>query len=244
MNKLIHPSERMPAVVSFVQAARQGSFVAAARLQGISSAAVSKNIAGLEGALGVRLMNRTTRSLMLTSEGAAFLAQVSVAMDALDLAMDTVGSQRTQLAGSVKMSTSNAFGMDYLMPLLPGLNQRHPDLRLEIDFDDHRVDLVKGGYDLALRGGTLEDSSLIARKVCTLLTVLVASPAYLQASGVPKRVQDLDTHRHIALRFLNGRTSPWTLQTARGEVTEYAPIDPALRSLKPHSGRCGPGSSA
>jgi len=143
----IHASERMPAVVSFVQAARQGSFAGAARVQGVSSAAVSKNVAGLEAALGVRLMNRTTRSLKLTAEGEAFLAQVSVAMDALDAAMSAVGTQRSQVSGTVRMTTSTSFGMDYVLPLVPELCAQYPDLHLEVDFDDRKVDLVSNCFN-------------------------------------------------------------------------------------------------
>lgn len=219
----IHPSERMPAVVSFVHAARQGSFAAAARLQGISGAAVSKNVGGLEAALGVRLMNRTTRSLKLTAEGEAFLAQVSVAIDALDAAMDTVGNPGKQPSGVVRISVSTGFGMDYVLPLIPALSQQHPGLHIELDLDDRKVNLVKDGYDLALRGGKLEDSSLVSRKVGTLHVVLVASPAYLQRHGVPRSLDALAAHQHIAVRFLGQRAVPWQFRLPDGSQHAFVP---------------------
>src|SRR5450830_840396 len=114
-------SQHVRAIISFVQAADAGSFAAAARALGISSAAVSKNVASLEQALGVRLMNRTTRTLNLTAEGAAFLKQARIALDALDTAVDAVAAQRVEVSGHVRISTSAAFGRDQLMPALPGL---------------------------------------------------------------------------------------------------------------------------
>jgi DNA-binding transcriptional LysR family regulator len=217
-------------MLSFVQAADHGSFAAAARMLGISPAAVGKNVAGLEGALGVRLMNRSTRSLQLTSEGRAFVERAREAIEALDLAIDTVAAQRAEPAGRVRISTSGAFGHRYLMPLVSGLVARHPAIVPELDFDDRRVDLVQGGYDLAVRGGHLEDSSLVSRHVCDLLMVLVASPAYLEAHGTPRRIDDLKRHRLIAMRFLNGQTSRWTFRAPQGgrEMQEFTPEPAAL----------------
>lgn len=220
-------TQRVRAMLSFVQAADRGSFAAAARILGISAAAVGKNVAGLEGALGVRLMNRSTRSLQLTSEGQAFLQGAREAIDALDAAIDTVAAQRAEPAGRVRISTSNAFGHRYLMPLLPKLAHQYPDIVLEVDFDDRRVDIVRDGFDMALRGGHLADTSLVSRHICALRTVVVAAPAYLARLGVPKRLADLEHHRLIAVRFLTGQTSPWgfTVGTA---VQERLPEPAAL----------------
>ncbi len=222
-------TQRVRAMLSFVQAADRGSFAAAARMLGISSAAVGKNVAGLEGALGVRLMNRSTRSLQLTSEGEAFLGAAREAIHALDAAIDTVAAQRAEPAGRVRISTGNAFGHSYLMPLMPRLLQLHPALVPEIEFDDRRVDIVRDGFDLALRGGQLQDSSLVSRHICNLHTVLVASPAYLQQRGAPKRVDDLRLHGLIAVRFLTGQVSAWSVQkTAGSSAFEWLPQPAAL----------------
>ena len=215
-------------MLSFVQAADHGSFAAAARRLGVSPAAVGKNVAGLESALGVRLMNRSTRSLQLTSEGQAFVERAREAIDALDIAIDTVAAQRAEPAGRVRIATSSAFGHRYLMPLLPGLMARHPAIVPEVDFDDRRVDLVRGGFDLALRGGNIDDSSLVSRHICDLLTVLVATPAYLRRHGTPKRPDDLAQHRLIAVRYLNGQTSGWSFRTQGTSVREWLPQPAAL----------------
>jgi DNA-binding transcriptional LysR family regulator len=212
-------SQRVRAILSFVHAADAGSFAAGARALGISSAAVSKNIAGLEKALGVRLMNRTTRSLKLTEEGDAFLRQARVALEALDLATDAVISQRATPSGRVRISTSAGFGRAQLAPALPGLLKTYPGLAVEVDFDDRVVDLIHEGYDLALRGGRIADSSLVSRTVCQFSLVLAASPAYLEAFGVPGTPEDLARHRLLTRRFLGGRVSPWNFMAADGSIT-------------------------
>ncbi|BBB64657.1 LysR family transcriptional regulator [Undibacterium sp. YM2] len=228
-------SQRIPAILSFIQAADRGSFAAAAKALHISAAAVSKNVAGLEQTLGVRLMNRSTRSLQLTSEGQTFLGNARAAIDALDHAVESVSRQHAEVVGQVRISTGNAFGQHYLLPLLPKLRLRHPGLRLAIDFDDHRIDLVRDGYDLALRGGMIEDSSIISRAVCPLYTVLAAAPSYLEQYGVPQQISDLDHHKQIAVRFLNGKMTTWNLKLRQGEINRPYPREPDLTVSAPES---------
>lgn len=223
-------SQRVPAILSFVQAADAGSFAAAARSLGISSAAVSKNVASLEQALGVRLMNRTTRTLSLTEEGTAFLRQARIALDALDSAVDSVAAQRMETSGHVRISSSAAFGRDQLLPALPGLMTRYPALSVEVDFDDRVVDLVKDGYDLAIRGGNIADSALVARPICHMNLVLVASPEYLAREGVPRSPQELKQHKLVVRRFLGGKASPWCFRGADGSITTLD-IDGAVLTL-------------
>ncbi len=214
-------SQRVRAILSFVQAADAGSFAAAARVLGISSAAVSKNVASLEQALGVRLMNRTTRTLNLTDEGVAFLKQARVALNALDSAVDSLAAQRAETSGHVRISTSAAFGRDQLIPALPGLLTRYPALSVEMDFDDRVIDLVRDGYDLAIRGGHIADSALVSRPICRLNMALVASPDYLAKEGVPRTSQELDRHKLIVRRFLGGKVSPWNFRLADGSITTH-----------------------
>ena len=228
-------NQRVRAILSFVQAAEHGSFAGAARSLGVSAAAVSKNVAGLERSLGVRLMNRTTRSLHITTEGEVFLERARVALDALDDAIDIVLAQRAEPTGRVRMSTTAIVGNCYVLPLIPALTKRYPALSLEIDFDDRRVDLVRDGYDFAIRGGVIQDSGLISRRICTLNTVLVASPAYLAAHGVPKHRDDLARHRTIALRFLNGWVCRWYFNGSDGQVEELEPASPAVMVSAPEA---------
>jgi len=221
-------SQRVPAVLSFVQAVDSGSFAAAARALGISTAAVSKNVAGLEQALGVRLLNRTTRRLSLTEEGRVFVRQARIALEALESAVDAVAAQRMEISGPVRISSSAAFGRDYLLPAIPGLLSRYPALSVEVDFDDRVVDQLGGAYDLVLRGGHIADSALVARPVCHLRMVLVASPAYLARAGTPHRPAELAQHRLIARRFLAGKISPWGFRDHNGAIST---IDLSAASL-------------
>ena len=245
-------ANRIPSILSFVQAAERGSFAAAARALGISSAAVSKNVAGLEQALGVRLMNRTTRSLQLTGEGQAFLTHARVAIDALEQAVDSVAAQRAEPIGRVRITSSSGWGNAYLMPLLPELVQRYPALSFELDFEDRRVDLIKEGYDLALRGGAFNDSSLVSRRVCSIDTMLVASPAYLALHGVPLVALvppvvvtvtstvpgsrgDLARHRTVGIRFLNGSQAIWSFKGADGNIENHTPVSPVVALSAPEA---------
>lgn len=212
-------SQRVRAILSFIQVADAGSFAGAGRALGISSAAVSKNVAGLERGLGVRLLNRTTRTLSLTEEGAAFLRQARIGLEALDAAVDVLAEQRAEVAGKVRISTSAALGREQLMRALPGLMARYPGLAVEVDFDDRVVDLVREGYDVALRGGRIADSALVSRPICKLTLVLVASPAYLKSMGTPATPPDLLRHRLLTRRFLGGKVSPWSFRAADGSIS-------------------------
>ncbi|VWD44809.1 transcriptional regulator [Burkholderia lata] len=221
-------SQRTRAILSFVHAADGGSFAAAGRMLGITSAAVSKNVAGLERALGVRLMNRTTRTLKLTDEGSVFLREARIALDALDAAVDSIVAQRLGPQGRVRISTSAAFGREHLQPVLPGLLARYPGLSVEADFDDRIVDVVRDGYDIVIRGGNIHDSALVSRPVFRMNTVLVASPAYLERHGIPRTPDELGTHRLIARRFLGGEVATWSFRMRGGSIVAVDPGDTAL----------------
>ncbi|WP_294900414.1 LysR family transcriptional regulator [Tatumella sp. UBA2305] len=224
-------SHQVRKIYSFINAADTGSFAAAGRTQGITSAAVSKNVASLEKELGVRLFNRTTRTLKLTEEGAAFLREARVALTALDAAMNNVAAQRSEPQGRVRISTSVAIGQGQLMPLIRGLLSRHKGLSVAVDFDDRMVDLVRNGYDLALRGGHIHDSALISRPVCRLNSVLVASTDYLSRYGVPRTLPELAHHKFIARRFLGGAVDPWNFISHDGSITTMIPAENAVLTL-------------
>ncbi|WP_392565386.1 LysR family transcriptional regulator [Utexia brackfieldae] len=228
-------SQRVRAILSFVEAANAGSFTKAAASLGISSAAVSKNVASLEQVLGLRLMNRTTRKLNLTEEGEAFLKQARIALTALETATDTVAAQKTEICGHVRISTSSAFGRDFLLLAIPPLLARYPTLSIEVDMDDRLIDLVQDGYDLVIRGGRIVDSSLISRHVCDLSMILVASPAYLAKQGIPKTPQDLKQHKLIIRRFLGGKVSPWHFKQPDGRVITLDPSTAILSLSAPEA---------
>jgi DNA-binding transcriptional LysR family regulator len=215
--------KQLQGLLAFVEAATTGSLTAAAERLEVTPAAVSKSLARLEEQLGVRLVNRSTRRLALTEEGAGFLAKARLALRALDDAVAEVSQAARTPAGRVRISVGVAFGRRWVLPLLPSLTARHPELSIELDLDNRPVDLVAQGFDIGIRGGPVEDSSLVARRICRLPVVLVASPAYLKQAGVPRTVDDLSHHRCAAVRYSGSTPSPWRLVRANGRRVEFVP---------------------
>lgn len=228
-------SARISGAIAFVQAARHGSFSAAARVLGVTPAAISKSVAALEASLGVRLMNRTTRSLSLTAEGTQFLSQAQSALETLDQAMENLTSSPANPGGLVRMSVPNVIGRRLIMPVLPALLEQHPALNVEMDFDDRIIDFVQEGYDLVARGGYVQDSSMIALSLGPLRLGLVASPGYLEHHGVPRHPRDLAQHKLIARRFLAGRLSSWKFHQTDGEVCLIEPAPSVLTLSDPEA---------
>lgn len=206
---------------AFVAAAQSLSFTRAAVELDVSPQAVSGAVARLEGILGVRLFNRSTRSMALTDEGARFYPQ---AADALARLRDAVHSAAAgdEPAGLVRISVAGGFARRYVLPELPGLRAALPKVLLELALDDRRVDMVREGFDIVIRGGVLGDASVVSRPICALSTVLVASPDYLARRGAPKLPQDLLTHDLISLRFLSGLMNEWRFERA-GQVEQLEP---------------------
>jgi DNA-binding transcriptional LysR family regulator len=220
-------NEHFRGTLAFVTAARQGSFTRAARLLDLSPQAVAASIARLETALDVRLFNRTTRSIALTEEGSAFLARAEIGLAALDDAAQSVRDKKKAPSGLVRVTCGAAFGRIYLMPILAGFYKKYPGVRLDLSFDDHKVDIVRDGFDVAFRGGTIVDSSLITRRICALNLAMVASPAYLKKYGVPRSPDDLDAHRIIMLRFASGASVSWNLRV-KGKAATFDAQSPSL----------------
>ncbi len=206
--------EQLRGLRAFVAAAQSLSFTRAAAEQGVTPQAISGAVARLEAALGTRLFNRSTRSMALTEEGARLLPQACDALSRLREAVQGVaaGADPHSPAGVVRISVAGGFARHYVLPELPALAQRYPRIRIELAMDARKVDMVREGFDVVIRGGVFADASVISRRVCTLTWVLVASPAYLAAAGVPNRPGDLLAHRLISLRFLSGVTSEWTFR--------------------------------
>lgn len=214
--------KQLQGLLAFVEAATTGSLTAAADRLEVTPAAVSKSLARLEEQLGVRLLHRSTRRLSLTEEGRGFLASARLALRALDDAVADVSQAARTPAGRVRISVGVAFGRRWVLPALPALVQKHPALAIDVDLDNRPVDLVAEGFDIGIRGGVIEDSSLVARRICRLPLVLVASPSYLKQAGVPRRVEDLASHRCAAVRHSGNVTTPWRFVRA-GKRVEIVP---------------------
>jgi DNA-binding transcriptional LysR family regulator len=206
--------KQLQGLLAFIEVAGAGSLAAAAQRLAVTPAAVSKNLLKLEGQLGVRLVHRSTRTLRLTPEGAAFLDKARAALRALDEAVAEVSQSAAVPSGRVRISVGVAFGRQWVLPAMPALAERHPELQIDVDLDNRPVDLVAEGYDIGIRGGRVEDSSLIARRVCLLPLALLASPAYLRRAGVPQTPDDLGRHRCVQQRFSDGAMSQWAFRAA------------------------------
>lgn len=216
--------KNLQAVVSFVESAAGGSFTAAAAKLDLTPAAVSKNVIKLEQQLQVRLFNRSTRRLKLTQEGEIFLKKAVEALRTLDEAVNEVTRAGGEPTGRVRISVAISPGRSYVLPLLPSLAQKHPQLQIELSLDNRAVDLVAEGFDIGVRGGFVRDSSLVARRVARLPVVLVATPGYLRQHGVPQSPADLAHHRVFGVRFSSGEVGVWHFRKPGGRgITEWEP---------------------
>lgn len=202
---------------TFERVAACGSMSAAARDMGVSVAVVSRRLAMLEQRAGVRLINRTTRSLSVTEEGARVLAELSNALESLRQAEEILASGRTDVVGVLRVSAPVSFGRRHVAPVLRELVEQHPQLRVSLSLDDRLVDVAGGILDVALRiGVTHADSTAAMRRMIDNVRILVASPGYLAKRGLPEAPGDLVTHD--LLRFGDAAT-PWRLIGKDGEAS-------------------------
>ncbi|MFJ6327474.1 MULTISPECIES: LysR family transcriptional regulator [unclassified Rhizobium] len=194
--------DRYTALQVFRHVAGLGSFAEAGRKLGLSPPAVSKNVAELEAHLGVRLINRTTRRMALTEEGKTYLEHVTRGLDALIEAEAALSPAKSSPVGTLRVSAPMTVALVRLSEAVPEFLSRYPGLNLELHLDDRRVDIVHEGFDLAIRGySSLEDSSLIARKLGVMPHVLCAAPAYFDAHGKPQTPSDLTALQHIRFPY-------------------------------------------
>jgi DNA-binding transcriptional LysR family regulator len=210
--------ESLRGILNFTRTAELGSFAAAARDLGISAVAVSQNISRLEAALGVRLLARSTRSLSLTAEGEAFLAQCKGPLAALDAACQSAREDASVAGGLVRASVVSPLAFLYLVPLLPKFFQRHPKIRVELELSEDSTPLIAKRYDVGIRVGAMQDAAFVARPLGPMRLPLCASPAYLAERGVPASLDALqgDEHDLLALH-ISGKEQPlpFILQSRR-----------------------------
>src|SRR5690606_36620749 len=178
----------------FVRAVSAGSLSAAARHLGMSPAMATKHVDALEHRLGVKLLHRTTRKLTLTEAGSLYLDDCQRILMDIDDADARATSQRIEASGLLRMNVPLSFGVRYVAPLIPAFSRRHAKVRVELGLTDSLVDLIDGGWDLAVRIGKLTDQSVQARRLCDCSLVVCAAPRYLEERGVPRRIADLTQH--------------------------------------------------
>lgn len=200
--------DRFDALQAFVKVADLQGFAPAARALGVAPSAVTRLVAALEAKLGVRLLQRTTRSVTLTDPGTRYLARARGILADLEEADGSVEAERAEPAGQLVVAAPLMFGRLHVAPLVCDYLVQHPNVVAELTLSDRFVNLVEEGIDIAVRLGHLADSSLIARKVGETRRIVVASPAYLKKNGVPRDPRELKSHATIRFSGLSA-TSDW-----------------------------------
>jgi LysR family transcriptional regulator, regulator for bpeEF and oprC len=212
------------AVNAFVQAAETRSFTAAAARLNVTASGVSKAVARLEADVGVRLMNRTTRSLSLTPDGIAFLERCRNALSELEEAREMLARTGVEPRGKLRISMPLAYGRLLIIPRLTELLERYPSLSIEANVSDRRADLIDEGYDLAIRIGELPDTRLIARRIDMAHFIVCAAQKYLARFGQPLSMEDLTQHSCVVSRSASdGRFLPWRASDAGGRPFQVIP---------------------
>jgi DNA-binding transcriptional LysR family regulator len=215
--------DRFTSLEVFTKVAAAGSLSAAARGLGLSQTMVTKHIAALEARLGVKLFHRSTRRLSITEAGRSYLDSAEPILAALEAADSGVAADRFEPRGMLRLNAPVSFGVRQVAPLLSEFARRHPHLNVDLGLNDRQVDLAEEGWDLALRIGSLADSSLIARRLAPCRTVLAAAPSYLAAHGRPQTVADLA--RHNCLGYTLSRVTGanrWTFGAQGDMAVEVA----------------------
>lgn len=196
---------RLDEIETFVVIARSGSISRAAEQMGIAKSAASRRLSDLEARLGTQLIIRTTRQLSLTEEGQTFLANADIALEALDSAERAVQDDAIELSGPLHIAAPVSYGLAKMQPVFTQFLIDNPDVTLRVDFSDRTVDLVRDGFDLAIRIGELSDSSLIARKITSVRHCVVASPQFWKKHGTPHTPEDLQNLPFLRYENLRNR---------------------------------------
>lgn len=201
----------------FARVAETGSFSAAARALGVSNSVVSKYVSGLEEKLGVTLIQRNTRHLVLTDIGRGYLERCLRIMSDVEEADRAASNQHAQPQGTLRVNSALSFGLRHLGPVISQYALACPEVTVDITLDDRRVDILEEAYDLAIRVGELEDSSMIARKFASVRRVCAASPAYIERYGMPRTPGDLEDHNCLTYAR-GGWSEPWLVEGKDGPV--------------------------
>lgn len=212
-------SESLSDLAFFAALARAGSLAATARDLGVTPPAVTKRLALLEQRLGVRLMNRTTRRISLTSEGERYVSQAARILAEVRELEESVASSRSAPKGLLRINATLGFGRTTIAPLVSRFLMRYPDVEVQLQLTDRAIDLVEDAFDLGIRFGELPDSRLSARRIMANRRLLCASPAYLRKHGMPESLEDLAHHQCILHRQNDDAFGIWQLTRGRKRLS-------------------------
>ena len=218
---------KLQAMEVFVQVVDAGGFTRAAENMQLPKATVSTLVQGLEQALAVKLLHRTTRQVSVTSDGAAYYERCLRILADVREAEESLSNNRASPSGRLRVDVGTAMATDIIIPSLPDFFARYPDIRLDLGCSDRPIDLIEEGVDCAIRGGELPDSALIARRIGVLNFCTAATPAYFAKYGRPKHPRDLVDHRCINyFSSKTGKTYEWDF--VRGDETILIPAPACL----------------
>ncbi|THJ34957.1 LysR family transcriptional regulator [Lampropedia aestuarii] len=214
--------DKFKAIETFVRVAAQGSLTAAAKIEDVVPAIVSRRLDALESLLGVKLLVRTTRRVSLTHEGAAFLESCQRLLADWSDAEASVSAGSVKASGHLRLTAPAGFGRRHVAPLVPLFRDRHPEVRISLNLSDRLVDLAGEGYDCAVRVGDLPDSSLVSIRLADNRRLCVASPAYIARFGVPLKPADLAQHNCLGLSSEASQSKGWAFSVQQSELEAEA----------------------
>jgi LysR family transcriptional regulator, transcriptional activator for dmlA len=215
--------ESIRGVIGFVRTVKAGSFAAAAKELGVSPVAVSKNVQRLERQLGVRLLQRSTRTLRLTEEGRLFYEHCAEPLRELESAHSVVKDKVRSASGRLRVTAISPFARTYVLPLLPKFARVYPEIEVELHVDDAVSDMIAEGYDIGIRAGPMRDGTMVVREIAPLHFVVCGAPSYLAQHGTPRKPEDLAQHNCLRLwRSVPASAVQWRLGP------EQAPSSPTI----------------
>jgi DNA-binding transcriptional LysR family regulator len=214
--------DRFADIEAFTAVVETGTFSAAGERLGIAKSVVSRRISQLEKRLGSRLLHRTTRRLALTDSGKNFYQRAVQILADLDEAEQSVAEETSELRGAIKLAAPLTFGLMHLSDAITDFLNIHPTIELNLDLNDRNVNLVEEGFDMSVRIGDLQDSSLVAKRIGTVRNITCASRAYLERQGEPDNPDQL--HQHIGLQYSNiSYKQQWCYETPEGKTIHAQP---------------------
>jgi DNA-binding transcriptional LysR family regulator len=211
--------DKLKQIQAFVDAVDKGSLARAALAQNVTPVMLGRRIDALEKRLGVKLMHRTTRHLTLTEQGAIFLDHCRKVLSELEVAEKVVSAGRHKATGHLIVSAPASFGRQHVAPHAPAFLAANPDVQISFNLTDHVVDLVREGYDMAVRIGGPIDPNFVAVKLATNQRVVCGTPAYFERYGLPKTLEDLSHHNCLAFNLQGGQQRGWHFQKNGKPVT-------------------------